>query len=84
MLADDVLPIASVRAGAEPGTHVVGFDGPHDRVTLRHAARGREGFALGAVMAAEWIAGRCGRFSFDELVDRFIEGGDTAQSGGRE
>src|SRR5580658_563783 len=47
--------IASNRAGAIPGTHEVGFDSPADTITLRHTARSREGFALGAIKAAEWV-----------------------------
>ena len=55
-----------------PGTHVVGLEGPHDAVELRHSARGRGGFARGAVAAAEWIQGRKGFFSIDEmLAERF-------------
>ncbi len=51
---------ASSRAGAIPGTHEIGFDSSADTITLRHTARNREGFALGAVKAAEWIVGRKG------------------------
>lgn len=83
VLPPHVLQIASIRAGAEPGTHVVGFDGANDRVTLCHAARGREGFALGAVLAAEWVQGQRGRHSFEDLVDRFLAG-ERKQPGGPE
>jgi len=68
------LQIASVRAGSEPGTHVVGFDGPADRITLEHRARGREGFALGAVIAAEWLQGRRGLHSFEPVLQSIVEG----------
>jgi len=67
--------VASVRAGHEPGTHTVGFDGAHDRITLTHAARGRGGFALGALLAAEWIVGRAGLHGFDEVVRDLVAGG---------
>ena len=67
--------VASVRAGHEPGTHTVGFDGVHDRITLTHAARGRGGFALGAVLAAEWVVGRAGLHGFDEVVRDLVTGG---------
>lgn len=67
-----VLWVTSSRAGEVPGTHVVGIEGPHDAVELRHSARGRGGFARGAVAAAEWIQGRKGFFSIDEmLAERF-------------
>ena len=66
--------VAAVRAGGEPGRHVVGFDGPHDVVTLEHVARGREGFAEGAVRAAEWLRGRRGLHGFDEVLDDLVRG----------
>jgi 4-hydroxy-tetrahydrodipicolinate reductase len=71
-LAEGALHVASVRAGAEPGTHVVGFDGAIDRITLQHSARSREGFALGAVRAAEWILELPGPHDFDALLERFL------------
>ena len=52
--------VSSSRAGAIPGTHEIGFDSPADTITLRHTARSREGFALGAVKAAEWIQDKKG------------------------
>lgn len=53
--------IASTRAGNIPGTHRVGFDGPADQILLTHTARSREGFAFGAITAAEWVVGKIGR-----------------------
>ncbi len=61
-------PITSVRAGSIPGIHRVGFDGPHDTITLEHVARSRDGFAAGAVAAAEWLPGRRGVFTFEEML----------------
>ena len=75
------LHVAAVRAGHEAGRHTVGFDGPHDAVTLEHRARGREGFAAGAVLAAEWIRGRRGIHGFDEVVDEIVRAG--RRKGGR-
>ncbi|HZN54354.1 MAG TPA: dihydrodipicolinate reductase C-terminal domain-containing protein [Candidatus Polarisedimenticolaceae bacterium] len=66
------VPVAAVRAGHEPGRHVVGFDGPDDLVTLSHAARGRSGFATGAVVAAEWLRGRRGLHAFDEVIEDLV------------
>jgi len=57
-----------IRAGHIPGTHEVGFDSEADTVTLTHTARSREGFAAGATLAAEKIAGRQGVFEFAELL----------------
>lgn len=65
--------IAATRAGNIPGTHRVGFDGPADQILLEHTARSREGFALGAIMAAEWIVGKKGFFEFGDVMDRISE-----------
>jgi 4-hydroxy-tetrahydrodipicolinate reductase len=76
--------VAVLRAGHEPGRHQVGWDGPHDRITLTHEARGREGFARGAVIAAEWLRGRRGRFTFEDAIDDLLRGpGVRARRGGR-
>jgi 4-hydroxy-tetrahydrodipicolinate reductase len=61
-------PITSVRAGAIPGTHVVTYDAPTERVTLSHVARNREGFATGALAAAEWLPGHPGVHTFEEML----------------
>ena len=61
------VPVASVRAGYFPGTHELGFDSEGDTVVLRHTARGRQGFAEGALFAARWIAGKKGVFAFADL-----------------
>jgi 4-hydroxy-tetrahydrodipicolinate reductase len=59
---------SSSRAGAHPGTHEVGFDSAADTVTLRHTARSREGFARGALKAAQWIIGRKGFYEFSDVL----------------
>jgi 4-hydroxy-tetrahydrodipicolinate reductase len=61
-------PITSVRAGAIPGIHTLTYDGPYDTVTLTHTARSREGFAAGALLAAEWLPGRRGVFTFEDVL----------------
>jgi 4-hydroxy-tetrahydrodipicolinate reductase len=60
--------VASNRAGAIPGVHEIGFDSVADTITLRHTARSREGFALGAIKAARWIAGRQGFHEFADIL----------------
>lgn len=60
--------VASNRAGTIAGTHEIGFDSPADTITLRHTARSREGFALGAVKAAEWIKGKQGFYEFSDIL----------------
>jgi 4-hydroxy-tetrahydrodipicolinate reductase len=62
------IPVASVRAGYIPGTHEIGFDSEADTVILRHTARGRQGFAEGALYAARWVAGKRGVFNFAEIL----------------
>lgn len=59
---------SSNRAGAHPGTHEIGFDSAADTITLRHSARSREGFARGALKAAQCIPGKKGVFEFSEVM----------------
>ena len=66
------IPVVSLRAGHIPGTHRVGLDSPADQLVLEHVARSREGFAAGALVAARWIRGRRGVFSFDDVVDDLL------------
>jgi len=61
-------PIVASRVGAEFGLHTLFFDSPDDLIEITHRARGREGFARGAVVAAEMLRGKKGFFRFDELV----------------
>ena len=64
--------VSATRAGSIPGTHRVGFDGPADQILLEHTARSREGFASGALMAAEWLVGKQGFFEFTEVMDEIV------------
>jgi len=66
------VPISSTRAGHIPGTHRVGFDSRADHITLEHVARSREGFAEGALMAAQWILERKGVYEFSEVFDEIL------------
>ena len=54
-IGDDQLQVTSMRVGRVPGVHTVLIDSEVDTITLTHSARSRNGFALGAVMAAEWL-----------------------------
>ncbi len=67
------LHVTSTRAGAIFGTHEIGFSSPYDWVTLRHQAVTREGFAEGALRAAEWLAGRTGIFTMDDLMNDLLQ-----------
>ncbi len=66
-------PITSVRGGAVPGIHTITYESPHEAIQLSHVARDREAFAAGALMAAEWVRGKTGVFTFEDLLF-----GDTA------
>ena len=57
------LLISHRREGEVPGIHTVTWDSPQDTITISHSAKSREGFALGAVLAAEWLAEKCRKFS---------------------
>jgi len=71
--APDTLEIVSLRAGASPGMHVVGFDAPGESIELRITARDRSAYVAGAILAADWLlrsgsdrpVGLC---SFDSVV----------------
>lgn len=65
--------VSTTRAGNIPGTHRVGFDGPADQILLEHTARSREGFASGAILAAEWIVGKTGFYEFAEVMDEICQ-----------
>jgi 4-hydroxy-tetrahydrodipicolinate reductase len=67
--ADRSVPITSVRAGYIPGTHAISFDSEVETVMLKHVARSREGFAEGALFAAQWIVGKKGFYEFRQLVE---------------
>lgn len=66
-LEADELHVASLRGGSVPGTHTLSFDSPFDTISVSHTARTRSGFALGSVLAAEWLSGREGFFSIDDF-----------------
>jgi 4-hydroxy-tetrahydrodipicolinate reductase len=61
-------PPVSLRAGHIPGTHELGFDSAAETIRIVHTARNREGFASGAVLAAELIRGRKGFYEFADLL----------------
>lgn len=76
-IAPDELHLLAGRAGHFPGTHSVVFDSPADSVELVHRARSRMGFALGAVLAAEWIRGRRGFYSFSRMLQEILDGQES-------
>ena len=72
-IEDNELHIASVRGGSIPGIHSVIFDSPQDTIELKHTARSREGFATGAVMAAEFIKDKKGFYNINDLMGNIIK-----------
>jgi len=67
------LHFTSLRTGSIPGTHQIIFDSEPDTITLTHTARSRQGFAAGALTAAEWIVHKKGIFSFDQMMNDLIK-----------
>jgi 4-hydroxy-tetrahydrodipicolinate reductase len=65
---DEKIPIKAVREGNIPGTHSVLFDSEQDQIILTHRAKSRRGFALGAVLAAEFSVGKKGFLTMDSLL----------------
>lgn len=64
------LPIISKREGDVPGTHTITFRSNEDEIEIKHTALGREGFALGAVLAAEWVHTKQGIFTMNDFLSR--------------
>jgi 4-hydroxy-tetrahydrodipicolinate reductase len=62
------LHVSSTRLGSVFGEHTVTLDSPYDQLTLTHAAKNRRGFAFGAIRAAEWLVGRIGLFTLDDVL----------------
>ena len=67
--AKDSLSIQSYREGEVPGTHSIKYKSTIDDITIEHKAHNRKGFALGAVIAAEWIVGKKGIFKMDDVLN---------------
>ncbi len=63
------IPIHSKRIGKVPGTHAITYNSGVDSIEIKHTAHNREGFALGAVIAAEWILGKKGVFSMKDVLN---------------
>jgi len=63
------IPITAKRIGDTPGTHTVSYESEVDGIEIKHTAHNREGFALGAVIAAEWIVGKAGIFTMKDVLN---------------
>ncbi|MFB6454530.1 4-hydroxy-tetrahydrodipicolinate reductase [Chitinophaga sp. Hz27] len=65
----DQLPIISKRIDPAPGTHTITYTSPIDDISITHTAHSREGFAAGAVTAAEWLKGKSGVFTMKDVLN---------------
>jgi 4-hydroxy-tetrahydrodipicolinate reductase len=66
--SEKMIPLRAIREGDVPGTHIVTWDSEIDTITLKHEAKNRKGLALGAVIAAEFIKGREGVFTMNDVM----------------
>lgn len=67
-IEDNEIAIQSYRKGEVPGTHIINYISTVDTLKIEHEAKGRTGFATGAVLAAEWISGKVGVFGMRDML----------------
>jgi len=65
---ENSIPITAIRSPEVPGTHTITYNSVVDQIDIKHTAHNRQGFALGAVVAAEWIVGKQGVFSMKDVL----------------
>ncbi len=68
MAKENEIPIYAKRIDSVPGTHTVSYNSEVDSIEIKHTAHSREGFALGAVIAAEWLFGKKGVFTMKDVL----------------
>lgn len=66
---NSTIPVNCERTGEVPGTHVVEWSSGADTLELKHTAHNRHGFALGAVLAAEWVRGKTGFYGMADMIN---------------
>jgi 4-hydroxy-tetrahydrodipicolinate reductase len=66
------ISISSERVNKNPGTHLIRYSSKFDKIELKHSALNRDGFALGAIMAAEWIKDKKGIFEMSDVIHELI------------
>ncbi|MCX7550035.1 4-hydroxy-tetrahydrodipicolinate reductase [Xanthomarina sp. F2636L] len=66
---ENSIPITAKRLENVPGTHAIDYTSKTDTITITHTAHTREGFALGAIVAAEWIVGKTGVFTMNDVLN---------------
>lgn len=67
--SDENIPIKAIRTPDVPGTHTVTYNSEVDTIDIKHTAHNRQGFALGAVIAAEWLNGKTGVFTMRDVLN---------------
>jgi 4-hydroxy-tetrahydrodipicolinate reductase len=65
---NEAINIVAKRIDPAPGTHIITYESPIDSIEITHTAHSREGFATGAVVAAEWLVGKKGVFSMKDML----------------
>jgi len=68
-IKEKIIPITAKRIEDVPGTHTITYKSEVDTITIEHVAHNRQGFALGAVIAAEWIQGKKGVFTMNDVLN---------------
>ena len=79
----DAIEVLGIRAGTNPGSHLVAFEGPGEVVEFRHAARDRSAYASGALAAADWLlaaTGPAGLHGIDPVIDALLAAGEAPAS----
>jgi 4-hydroxy-tetrahydrodipicolinate reductase len=71
-VAENLLPITALRLPNVPGTHTISYHSTQDTISFTHEAHSREGFALGAVIAAEWLKDKKGNFTMADVISNLV------------
>ena len=67
--SEENIPITAIRTPNVPGTHTISYNSNIDSIDIKHTAHSRKGFALGAVVAAEWLVDKKGVFSMKDVLN---------------
>ncbi len=68
MQREEEIPLSSVRLGSIVGKHTLLFDSAFDTISLTHEAKSKEGYAKGSIQAAEWLLGKIGFYTLDDMI----------------
>ena len=75
-ISPEKLHISSTRSGSVVGTHTLVFDSSADSIELKHTAKDRSGLALGTLLAAQWLVGKKGIYTMDDVFQDLVKQGD--------